>query len=56
MDVVTQTAEVIVGIEHVADGAGHLGVALGDGIVHRVDVIGTVAGEGTLYLDLRMAL
>ena len=56
VDVVTQTEEVVVGIEQVADGAGHLGFTFGDSIEHRVDVIGTVAGEGTLYLDLRMAL
>ena len=56
MDAITQTEEVVVGIEHVADGAGHLGVALGDGVIHRIDVVGTVTGEGSFYLDLRMAL
>ena len=34
MDVVTQTEEVVVGIEQIADGAGHLSVAFGDGVVH----------------------
>ena len=54
MDIVTQTEEVVEGIEHVADGAGHLGGAFGDGVIHRVDVVGTVAGEGAFHLDFRV--
>ncbi len=49
VDVVTQAEEVVEGIEHVADGAGHLGVAFGDCVIHRVDVVGTVAGEGSFH-------
>ena len=55
VNVVTQTEEVVVGIEHVAYGAGHLGVSIGDGVIHRVDVVGSVAGEGSFHLYLRMA-
>ena len=56
VDVVTQTEEVVVGIEQVADGAGHLGFTFGDSVEHRVDVVGTVAGEGAFNLDFRVAL
>ena len=55
VDVITQTEEVVEGIEHVADGAGHLGGALGNGIIHRVDIVGAITGEGSFHLDLRMA-
>ena len=54
MYIVSEAEEVVISIEQVTDGAGHLGVAVGDGIVHRVDVVRSGAGEGAFDLYFGM--